>query len=148
MNSFDAASTAPGPIEQDRTDSTGPTQVPPPTGVEAQVGNWLTVPDIADRMGVRLSEVRRMIEDRELLAARIGPRSVVAVPAKFVTGEGPLPTLRGTFTVLADGGMDDEQIIGWLFTPDETLSVEGAPIDALLAGRKKEVRRRAQELAF
>jgi excisionase family DNA binding protein len=119
-----------------------------PASIEAQVAEWLTVPDIAERLGVRLSEVRRMIEDRELVAARVGPRSVVSVPAKFLTDEGPLPTLRGTFTVLQDGGMDDEQIIGWLFTRDETLSVEGAPIDALVAGRKKEVRRRAQELAF
>ena len=45
-------------------------------------------------------------------------------------------------------GMDDDEIIEWMFTPDPTLPVEGAPIDALRAGHKTEIRRRAQELAF
>ena len=44
--------------------------------------------------------------------------------------------------------MSDDEIITWLFTPDPTLPVEGAPIDALRAGHKTEIRRRAQELAF
>ncbi len=34
----------------------------------------------------------------------------------------------------------------WLFTPDDSLP--GTPIDALRGGRKTEVRRRAQALAF
>ena len=34
----------------------------------------------------------------------------------------------------------------WLFTPDDSLP--GTPADALRAGRKTEVRRRAQALAF
>ena len=104
--------------------------------------------DLAERLGVALSSARRLIADRELLAARIGERRVVAVPAKFVEDDGPRPDLKGTFTVLSDGGMDDDEIIAWLFTPDPTLPVEGAPIDALRAGHKTEIRRRAQELAF
>lgn len=119
-----------------------------PTPVEALVGEWLTVPDVAERLQVRLADVRRMIEERELVALRTGPRQVVSVPARFLTEDGPLPTLRGTFTVLADGGMNDEEIVTWLFTPDSSLPVEGAPVDALIAGHKKVVRRRAQELAF
>jgi excisionase family DNA binding protein len=116
--------------------------------LETLVEEWLTVPDLADRLGVPLSTARRMIADRELLAARIGERRVTAVPAKFVGETGPRPELKGTFTVLADGGMSDDEIIAWLFTPDATLPVEGAPIDALRAGHKTEIRRRAQELAF
>jgi len=73
---------------------------------------------------------------------------VVSIPAKFVSDDGPRPELKGTFTVLADGGMSDEQILRWLFTPDETLPVDGAPVDALVAGHKTEVRRRAQAMAF
>jgi hypothetical protein len=99
-------------------------------------------------MGIRLSDVRQMIEDRQVLGARIGPRHVVAVPAKFFNDEGSLPELPGTFTVLGDGRMSDPQILRWLFTPDDTLPVQGAPIDALLAGFKTEVRRRAMEAAF
>jgi excisionase family DNA binding protein len=118
------------------------------TDLETLVGEWLTVPDAAERLGVPLSRVRQMMADREVLAARIGERKVTAIPAKFVDESGPRPELRGTFTVLADGGMDDTEIIEWLFTPDATLPVEGAPIDALRAGHKTEIRRRAQELAF
>jgi excisionase family DNA binding protein len=118
------------------------------TDLESLVGEWLTVPDAAERLGVPLSRVRQMVADREVLAARIGERKVTAIPAKFVDETGPRPELRGTFTVLADGGMDDAEIIEWLFTPDATLPVEGAPIDALRAGHKTEIRRRAQELAF
>ncbi|TQN47578.1 excisionase family DNA binding protein [Humibacillus xanthopallidus] len=117
-------------------------------GLEALVGEWLTVPDLAERLGVALSAARRLIADRELVATRIGERRVIAVPAKFVDESGPRPELKGTFTVLADGGMSDDEIITWLFTPDATLPVEGAPIDALRAGHKTEIRRRAQELAF
>jgi excisionase family DNA binding protein len=108
---------------------------------------WLTVPDIAERLGVPLSAVRRMIEDRELLALRIGERRVVSVPEQFLD-EAVLRHLRGTFTVLADGGMDDEEILRWLFTPDQTLPVPGTPVDALAAGHKTEIRRRAMEQAF
>ena len=50
--------------------------------------------------------------------------------------------------MLADGGMKDDEILAWLFTRDPTLPVEGAPIDALRAGLKTEMRRRAMELAF
>ncbi len=121
---------------------------PDPSGVEALVGEWLSVPEVADRLSVKLSEVRRMISDRELVALRTGPRRAVSVPARFLTADGPLPSLRGTVTVLADSGMDDEEAVRWLFTPDDSLPVPGAPLDALLAGHKKEVRRRAQELAF
>ena len=115
--------------------------------LESLVGHWLTVPDAAEQLGVPLSRVRQLIADREVLAARIGDRRVTAIPAKFFEEAGPRPELRGTFTVLADGGMDDEEIIAWLFTPDATLPVEGAPIDAIRAGHKTEIRRRAQELA-
>lgn len=116
--------------------------------LETLVGEWLTVPDIAERLGVPLSQVRQMITDREVLSSRIGERHVIAVPAKFFDDEGARPDLKGTFTVLADGGMRDEEIMRWLFTPDDSLPVDGAPIDALRAGHKTEIRRRAQALAF
>ena len=116
--------------------------------LEDLVGEWLTVPDIGERLGLRLSDVRQMIEDRLVLAVRLGPRNVVAVPAKFFNDEGPLPELPGTFAVLRDSRMSDAQILRWLFTPDAALPVPGAPMDALLAGFKTEVRRRAMEAAY
>ena len=110
--------------------------------------SWLTVPDIAERLGVTLAHVRRMLDDREVIAARVGANKAVAVPAAFFDEEGPLPALKGTFTVLGDGGWSDPDILEWLFTPDETLPVDGAPIDSLRAGFKTEIRRRAMELAL
>ena len=116
--------------------------------LETLVGQWLTVPDLAERLELPMSTVRRLIDDREVLAARIGERNVVAVPEKVLDDEGVMPALKGTFTVLADGGMNDTEILMWLFTPDASLPVEGAPIDSLRGGFKTEVRRRAMELAF
>lgn len=116
--------------------------------LEQLVGEWLTVPDLGELLGLRLSDVRQLLVDRQLLGVRIGSRNVMSVPSKFVNEAGPLPELPGTFTVLADGRMTDPEILRWLFTPDATLPVQGAPIDALLAGFKTEVRRRAMEAAF
>ena len=48
--------------------------------------------------------------------------------------------------MLADSGYVDDAALRWLFTPDDTLP--GTPVDALRAGRKTEIRRRAQALAF
>ena len=50
--------------------------------------------------------------------------------------------------MLADGGLDDLEILVWLFTPDPSLPAPGAPIDNLHAGFKTEIRRRAMELAL
>lgn len=144
MNDHNVADERP----EDTAADEGPEQGPERPGLEELVGEWLTVPDAAERLEVPLSRIRQLITDREVLSARVGERRVVAIPAKFLTDSGPRPELRGTFTVLADGGMSDAEIIAWLFTPDPTLPVEGAPIDALRAGHKTEIRRRAQELAF
>jgi hypothetical protein len=116
--------------------------------LQGLVGEWLTVPDIGERMGLRLSDVRQMIEDRLVLGVRLGERKVLSVPSKFFNEDGPLPELPGTFTVLGDSRMSDAQILRWLFTPDDSLPVQGAPMDALLAGFKTEVRRRAMEAAY
>lgn len=117
--------------------------------VEALVGQWAHLPDIAERYGLPLSRVRRFIADRELLTLRVGPNLALAVPASFLGTTGPRPELRGTFTVLADGGMNDLEIIRWLHTADESLpGGGGTPLDALTRGFKTEVRRRAQALAF
>jgi hypothetical protein len=116
--------------------------------LESLVPEWLTVPDAAERQGVSLSAVRTQIRDRELVAVRRGDRQVLSIPAVFVTADGPRPDLRGTLTVLADGGMSDLESLLWLFSPDATLPAGGSPMEALCAGHKTEVRRRAMEAAF
>ena len=61
-----------------------------PTPDETQ---WLTLPDVAERLGVRLGDVRRMLEERQLVAVRRGERKVLSVPVDFLGEDGPLPEL-------------------------------------------------------
>jgi hypothetical protein len=114
--------------------------------LDALVSDWLPLPDVAERLGLDVGKVRRLLQDRYLVATRRGERNVLSVPAALIADGAPLPELRGTLTVLADSGYDDEASLRWLFTPDDSLP--GTPVDALRAGRKTEVRRRAQALAF
>jgi excisionase family DNA binding protein len=106
---------------------------------------WLSLPEVAERLGCRLSTVRRMLADGQLLAARRGENRALSVPSALLGPEGPLPDLPGTVTVLADNGLRDEEALDWLFAEDPSLA-GGSPIAALLAGHKTEVRRRAQAL--
>jgi excisionase family DNA binding protein len=125
---------------------------------------WLSVPEFAERLGVKPSHVRELLREGHLVATRTGPNNAVAIPADFLvevptgadapgeTGDevevGPtveiLPTLRGTLTVLSDAGLDDAAIIDWLLTADEELGM--SPLAALREGRRAHVRRIAQTL--
>lgn len=121
----------------------GVTQIP---DLETLVGTWLTLPDIAERLNVVVTRVHKMIKERQLIDVRLGERNVRYVPAEFLTDAGVLKSLRGTITVLEDAGFNEAEIIRWLFSEDDSLP--GRPIDALHAGRKTEIRRRAQALAW
>lgn len=103
---------------------------------------WLTVPDVVQILDVSVGRVHRLIEDRHLLATRRD--GVLRIPADFIVGTEPLTELRGTVFVLADAGFTDDEAMDWLLQPEDALGV--APIDALRAGRKAEVRRIAQAL--
>lgn len=116
--------------------------------LEGLVDRWLSVPEAADLQGLRQSDVRRQLKEGDLIGVRRGPNKALAIPADFVTPEGPQPALRGTVTVLIDGGMNEVEVVDWLFSPDDSLPVPGSPMNALLAGFKTEVRRRAMETAF
>ena len=115
---------------------------------QARSGRLHQAAFLAEELGMSLRQVRQMIADREIIAARVGERNVVAVPASFVQDGAVVTPLMGTVTVLSDAGFSDEEAIRWLCTPDETLPIDGAPIDMLRAGRKAEVRKRAMEEAF
>jgi hypothetical protein len=105
--------------------------------------DWLTVPDLVEILGIPQGRVRRLIEERVLLGTRRD--GILRVPALFVREGEPLTELRGTAILLSDIGFDDDEAIDWLLAPEDSLGV--SPIDALLAGRKAEVRRVAQALA-
>jgi excisionase family DNA binding protein len=124
--------------------------------LEGLIGEWLPLPDVAELLGTDVGKVRRMIAEGRLIAVRLGERKVLGVPASFLRRDGDtwtiLPSLPGTLTVLRDSGFSDEEAVGWLFTPDDSLSFLGSqirtPIDALVSGAKTEIRRRAAALAF
>jgi hypothetical protein len=106
--------------------------------------NWLTIPDLVEILGVPQGRVRRLLDDNALLGTRID--GVLKVPADFIVDGEAMPELRGTVVVLHDAGYSDDEALHWLLEVDDVLGV--APIDALRAGRKAEVRRVAQALGF
>ena len=133
--------------------------------LDALVPDWLTLPDVSERLGIDVGKVRRLLQEGRLLAVRRGDPLVLSVPADFFvplhlanpaapTAQGPaedgsprwavLTALRGTLTVLSDAGFDASESIEWLFSSDEVLG--RTPMEALRAGSKSEVRRRAQTL--
>jgi hypothetical protein len=114
--------------------------------IENVVSEWLPLPDVAERLGCAITKVHGLLDERALVAARVGERNIRSVPALFLDGDHLVDSLKGTIAVLADAGFSDDELIVWLFTPDESLG--GRPIDALRAGRKTEIRRRAQILAW
>lgn len=105
---------------------------------------WLTIPDLTEILGLKVSQVRRLIEERALLASRVD--GVWKVPAAFIVDGEPMHELRGTLVVLSDSGFTDDEAMNWLLGEDDSLGV--SPIAALTAGRKAEVRRVAQALGF
>ena len=132
-----------------------------PSDPDLLVDRWLALPDVAEMLGVDVGKVRRLLQERRLVGVRRGSPPVLSVPADFLvpghlanpaapdapSAERPwavLASLQGTLTVLADDGFSDAETVAWLFTVDDSLGV--APIEALRAGRKTEVRRVAQAL--
>lgn len=89
-------------------------------------------------------KVHRLIEDRHLLAVRRD--KVLVIPEEFVLDGEPLKDLRGTLMLLADDGFSDDEAMQWMLEVNDLLGL--SPIAALRAGRKAEVRRVAQALAF
>lgn len=110
---------------------------------DADQTDWLTIPELVERLGQTPSRIRRLIDDRHLLATKVD--GVLKVPAAFIRDDAPLPELHGTAMVLADAGFTDAEALEWLLGDEDSLGT--TPIAALRAGRKSEVRRVAQALA-
>jgi hypothetical protein len=118
-------------------------QIDPKTDV--LVGEWLSLPAVADLLGIPAGRVKQLLRDRKLLAVT-RPAGTVAVPAAFLDGHHIVKGLCGTLTLLFDCGFDELEALRWLFTADDSLP--GTPIDAIVEHRGTEVNRRAQALAF
>lgn len=125
---------------------------------EDLVDSWLTIPDVADALGVDAGRVRRLLKEGRLAGVRRGDPPVLSIPAEFLVpiddanpsaderDEGGsatvLASLQGTLTLLGDARFSYGEAIAWLYTPDDSLP--GRPIDLLRAGHKTAVRRLAQ----
>ena len=112
---------------------------------DSLVGDWLTLPEVADRLSLPPSRVRQLLRDRKLIAVQ-RPDGTMCVPAAFFDGHQVVKGLHGTLTVLFDCGFDEAESLRWLFTADDSLP--GTPIQAMAEHRGTEVNRRAQALAF
>ncbi len=109
----------------------------------ASAAEWLTLSEIGGILGESPSRVRRLLEDHFLIGSARG--GSFRVPALFLKDGELIAPLRGTIMVLQDAGFSNDEAIDWMLSVDDTIGV--APIDALRAGRKSEVRRVARTLA-
>jgi hypothetical protein len=104
----------------------------------------LPVSEVAQLLSVPVSRVHQMVRDGHLLSVRRD--STVCVPSDFFDGSTPVKGLSGTIMLLRDGGYSDPDILRWMFADDPSLP--GSPIAVLRSGRHREVKRRAQAMAF
>jgi hypothetical protein len=105
----------------------------------------LPIAEVAQRLKQPVSRVHQLVRDGQLLALRRDGE--VVIPADFLAPDGTIVKgLPGTITVLRDGGYSDPDILRWLFAEDDSLP--GTPVASLRAGRHREVKRRAQAMAF
>jgi hypothetical protein len=109
------------------------------------VDEWLTVPDVAERLGVPVTRVHQFLRDGALAAER-HPDGVLRIPAGFLVGDEVVKGLSQVLTLLRDAGYTDVEALHWLHRPDDSLP--GTPVQALRENRGREVKRRAQALAF
>ena len=101
--------------------------------VDALVGDWLPIPDVAARLSIPACRAKQLLRDRKLLAVA-RPDGKTAVPAAFFDGPQIVKGLHGTLTLLFDCGFDEAAALRWLFTEDDTLP-GGTPIQAICRHR-------------
>lgn len=107
----------------------------------------LSLDEVSDRLGLSIGKVRRLIEEHDLISIKDGKE--LKVPSDAIHGSEPLHGLRGTVILLKDAGLSIDEIVEWLYTPNENLANhESTPMAALNAGHKSPVRRAAQMLAI
>jgi hypothetical protein len=116
----------------------------PVTDIYSSVGKWLTVPDVAEILGLPIGKVHRLLQEHSLIG--IKRDGILNIPAEIIVDGEPLHSLKGTVSVLLDAGFTLESACEWLYTENDSL--ETTPMAALLAGRRAEIRRLAQALAL
>ena len=114
--------------------------------LEGLTSEWLSLPELAERIDVPLPKVRQMVREGRLIAVGQGSPRVPSVPAEFVHDGRLIKGLAGAITVLRDAGYSDTEALHWLLSDDPNLP--GRPVDVMAEGRDTAVKRRAQVLAF
>ena len=104
----------------------------------------LPAAEAAQLLSVPVSRISQLVRDGQLLSFRRAGEQLV--PADFIVEGVIVKGLSGTIIVLRDGGYSDPDILRWLFAEEDSLP--GTPIASLRAGRHREVKRRAQAMAF
>ena len=102
----------------------------------ALVGDWVTIPEIAQALDLKVTRVHNLISDGTLIALRDPETNVRKVPALFMNGSRVLESLKGTLAVLKDYGFSDEEANVWLYTRDESLT--SSPHPAMIEGSTTE----------
>lgn len=105
----------------------------------------LPLADVAGMLGQSTNKVRQLLREGQLIAVKRDGELVV--PADFLAGDSIVKGLPGTMTVLADSGFSTTEMLRWLFASDDSLPGI-TPINALRTNHGKEVKRRAQAMAF
>ncbi|MBA0048416.1 helix-turn-helix domain-containing protein [Mycobacterium sp. NPDC050853] len=116
-----------------------------------------TLKQAAARLRVPVNKIQQSLRDGELIAVKRDRE--IMVPVIFFSSDGPVVKhLSGLLSVLRDGGFREPEILQWLFTGDESLTVtrdgtteriEAArPVDALHGHQAREVLRRAQAMGY
>jgi hypothetical protein len=105
----------------------------------------ITLPEAAELLALPITKVHQLLKDGQLVVCQ-DEQGRRVLPRIFVSGGAPLKGLPAVITLLRDGGYADEEIIGWLLRPDDSLP--GTPVQALAENRGTEVKRRAQAAAF
>lgn len=101
---------------------------------------WLSFDEAAEQLGMPVSKVKTLVREGGLVAVKR------QIPADFVQDGQVLKGLTGTLTLLRDAGYTSDEVLRWLYTPDDSLP--GTPVQALAENRGTEVKRRAQALGF
>jgi hypothetical protein len=107
---------------------------------------WLSVPDLAERLGETPARIRQLVRDGRLVVVERGDPPVKCVPAEFVHDGALIKGLAGALTVLADAGYSPAESVRWLLSDSPDLP--GRPVDYMAAGRDTAVKRVAMALAF
>lgn len=115
------------------------------------------LPTVASILGIPVTKVHHHLRQKHLIG--VLRNGVLMVPKIFFDDSGQVvKSLSGLLVVLHDGGYGETEIVRWLFTPDESLTISrdgsteakanARPVDALHSHQAREVVRRAQAMAY